>query len=99
MRADKTDCKRDPGEIAPQINRNRCEGKAACVEVCPYDVFEIRMLPHQARSSLTLKGKIKGLVHGWRQAFAVRADACRACGLCVSICPEKAIVLRRIGED
>ncbi|WP_113707468.1 hypothetical protein [Klebsiella michiganensis] len=28
-------CKRPPGEIVPVIDRNRCEGKGDCVEVCP----------------------------------------------------------------
>jgi 4Fe-4S ferredoxin len=35
-------------------------------------------------------------VHGGKQAYAVNADACRACGLCVTACPEKAITLARL---
>jgi ferredoxin len=35
------------------------------------------------------------MLHGWKQAFAVNADACRACGLCVEACPEKAIRLMK----
>jgi len=93
--SDEADCKRAPGEVSPRIDPNRCEGKAACVEVCPYDVFEMGILPPQNRRSLSLKGKIKGFAHGWKQAFAVNADACHACGLCVAACPERAIVLRR----
>jgi len=37
-------------------------------------------------------GRLKVFAHGGRQAFAVRADACHACGLCVA-CPERAIQL------
>lgn len=91
-----TDCKRDAGEVAPVINRDRCEGKAACVDVCPYGVFVLGVLPVAERRSLSLRGKIKGFAHGWKQAFAVNADACHACGLCVAACPETAIVLRRV---
>jgi NAD-dependent dihydropyrimidine dehydrogenase PreA subunit len=36
---------------------------------------------------------IKVKVHGGRQAFAVNAEACQACGLCVTACPEHAIRL------
>jgi 4Fe-4S ferredoxin len=89
------DCKQEPGSFIPIIDVNRCEGKADCVVICPYDVFEMGILPTEDRRSLTLKGKVKGFVHGWKQAFTVNADACRACGLCVSACPEKAIKLRR----
>jgi 4Fe-4S ferredoxin len=89
------DCKQEPGLFIPIIDVNRCEGKADCVVICPYDVFEMGILPTEDRRSLTLKGKVKGFVHGWKQAFTVNADACRACGLCVSACPEKAIKLRR----
>jgi len=90
------DCKREAGVVAPVIDPNRCEGKGACVEVCPYDVFEMGVLPREARQSLTLMGRIKGFAHGWKQASAVNAQACHACGLCVAACPEKAIVLRRV---
>ena len=43
-----------------------------------------------------MSGKLKGFVHGWRQAFTPIAEACEACGLCINVCPEKAITLRRV---
>ena len=40
------------------------------------------------------RGKL--FVHGGRQAFAVRAADCHACGLCVKACPERAIRLEAV---
>ena len=88
------ECKEE-GVLAPVIDRNRCEGKADCVRVCPYDVFELGVLSREERSKLSLVGKLKAFGHGGRQAFAVRARACHGCGLCVAACPEKAIRLAR----
>lgn len=88
-------CKQAPGVIVPRIDRNRCEGKAKCVAVCPYQVFTVAVLPPQMREGLSLRGRLKGMAHGWRQALTPRADACQACGLCVAVCPEKAITLVR----
>jgi NAD-dependent dihydropyrimidine dehydrogenase PreA subunit len=87
------DCRQPPGAFHPMIDRNRCEGKAECVAVCPVHVFEIAVLPEEARKGLSFRGKLKGFAHSWRQAFAVRAAACEACGHCVKHCPEEAITL------
>lgn len=89
------DCKQEPGVFVPVIDRNSCEGKDACVQVCPYNVFLLGVLPPEARGELSLKGKVKGFFHGWKQVFTPNASACRACGLCVAACPEKAITLKR----
>ncbi|PLK47005.1 4Fe-4S dicluster domain-containing protein [Uliginosibacterium sp. TH139] len=88
-------CKQAPGAFIPVIDRNRCEGKGPCINVCPYQVFEMFTLPPEARETLSLKGKIKGFVHRWQQANVVLAERCMACGLCVSACPEQAITLAR----
>lgn len=89
-------CKQAPGDYAPVINRNRCEGKADCVAVCPKQVFAIAVLSELERSALSFRGKIKGVVHGWKQAHTPNLAACEACGLCVQSCPEKAITLKRV---
>ena len=90
------DCEEEAGRVGPVIDRERCEGKEDCVRACPYSVFEVRRLGREERSSLSLKGRLKALVHGGRQAFAVRADRCHACAICVAVCPEHAIRLSRV---
>jgi 4Fe-4S ferredoxin len=92
-----TDCKQPPGVVAPEINRGRCEGKEDCDAVCPYDVFDIRVLSKDERRALPFFARLKAAAHGNRQAFATRGDACHACGLCVEACPERAIRLVRSG--
>jgi NAD-dependent dihydropyrimidine dehydrogenase PreA subunit len=88
-------CKQEPGVFVPLINRNRCEGKADCVAVCPVGVFKVDTLPPEQRAGLKLQGRIKGFVHRWQQAILIHPSACEACGLCVKACPEKAITLVR----
>ena len=88
-------CRQPPGAMAPLVDRNRCEGKAACVSVCPVNVFVVQKVPVEQRRALTLLGKVKGFTHGWKQAFTPNAAACEACAKCVDACPESAITLVR----
>jgi ferredoxin len=53
-------CRQEPGAFRPSIDRNRCEGKAACVTACPVQVFQIDVLPPEARVGLSFIGRIKG---------------------------------------
>lgn len=91
------DCRPEAGGWVPRVDRGRCEAKSDCVAVCPYDVFEVRPLTPDERQPLSFRGKIKLFVHGGKQAFAVRAAECHACGLCVTACPERAITLVKTG--
>lgn len=79
--------------VAPLVNRARCEGKADCVAVCPYGVFEVRTLTDGEYRALPPLARLKAWVHGKKTADTPNADACRACGLCVVACPEKALTL------
>ena len=89
-------CSEITGKVAPVVDRNRCEGKADCVRVCPFDVFEIGTLSAEQRSELSLTGRLKALFHGGKQAMIARPDACHACQLCVDACPEHALRLAPI---
>lgn len=87
-------CGDEAGRVAPFVDRNRCEGKEACVRVCPYGVFEIRKLAPQDRSALSAIGKLKAWMHGWKQTYVVRPADCHACRRCIDACPENALELR-----
>ena len=88
--------KQTPVGIRPVIDRNRCEGKADCVQVCPVGVFAVGTLPPGQRADLNLAGKIKGFEHRWQQALLVNATACDGCEHCVAACTERAIKLERV---
>ena len=89
------ECKAQPGAWRPQVDRARCEGKRDCVEVCPYDVFEVRAIDDDDYRALSWLGRLKSMAHRWQTAYMLRADHCQACGLCVVACPEGAITLQR----
>jgi 4Fe-4S ferredoxin len=88
-------CKAEPKAFVPVVDHRRCEGKNDCVEVCPYDVFEVRRIDDADYAALPILPRIKVWVHGMKTAYTPNADACKACGLCVVACPEKAITLVR----
>ena len=85
--------KAQPGVVKPLVDFSRCEAKGPCVEVCPYDVFEIRKIDALNYADLSFFKKIKNKIHGSKVAYTPRADLCRACGLCIKACPEDAIRL------
>jgi 4Fe-4S ferredoxin len=93
MRENQCSAKNQPGVVIPVVNLNRCEGKESCVAVCPYDVFEIRKIDRDDYRGLSFIGKVKNRVHGGMVAYTPHADQCRACGLCLKACPERAIKL------
>ncbi len=88
-------CRAEPGAWVPVVDRARCEGKDDCVEVCPYDVFVVRRMDDADFDALGFFAQVKSRAHKRRTAYTPGADRCKACGLCVVACPEKAITLRR----
>jgi NAD-dependent dihydropyrimidine dehydrogenase PreA subunit len=93
------DCHGTPHATAPVVDPTRCEGKAECVRVCPYNVFEVRRMDDADFAELGFFSKLKSMVHGRKLAYTPRADECLACGLCVKACPEQAITLVKIEES
>jgi len=93
---ERAQCK-EAGRLVPVIDTRRCEAKADCVRVCPYDVFTVRRLTDAERAALSPLTRFKVFVHGGKQAFVERGQDCHACGKCVTACPEKAIQLRAVG--
>lgn len=89
-------CQAPSGQYRPVVHRGRCEGKKDCAEVCPHDVFSIERMADADFAGLSFLEKLKATVHGRLTAYTPRADACRACGLCVVACPEKAIRLEAV---
>jgi NAD-dependent dihydropyrimidine dehydrogenase PreA subunit len=86
-------CLAQRGKYFPVIDRNRCEGKGACVRVCPENVFEVRTIEGEDYDTLSLLGRVRNTLHGRKSAYTPNASQCLACGLCVVACPEKAITL------
>jgi NAD-dependent dihydropyrimidine dehydrogenase PreA subunit len=86
-------CRAEAGTYRPVVDRSRCEGKADCVSVCPYNVFEVGTIDEAEYQALPLIARIKLWAHGKQTAYTPHSDACQACGLCVVACPERAISL------
>ena len=86
-------CNADAGTWTPVVDHSRCEADTSCVVVCPNEVFEVRSIEAADWSALGLFAKLRVTAHGRNTSYTPLADQCRACGLCVVACPERAITL------
>jgi len=88
-------CLAEPGSWRPVVDVKRCEGRASCEAVCPYDVFEVGRIAGDVYQALPFFTRLEIRVHGMQTAYTPNVDACRGCGLCVVACPEQAIRIER----
>lgn len=80
----------EEGMVWPVVNRDRCFGDADCVVACPYGVFAVLLeqAPDAGRPRSPAPPAIR------RQAQVVAPERCAACGLCVTACAQRAIILQ-----
>ena len=97
MALDTSNCDETGGKLMPSINFSNCGAKEDCIPACPYDVLEMRPITDEHRLTLNFKGKIKTFFKP-NKAYITDPKLCRACGICVQVCPEKAIKLVRINR-
>jgi NAD-dependent dihydropyrimidine dehydrogenase PreA subunit len=81
------------------IDHDKCYpspfGKRDCIEECPENIFEVRKLTKKEKKPLSTGAKFLVFLHGGKQAFVIYPQNCTACGACVTVCPKRAIKLRK----
>lgn len=87
------DCNAPSGTFVPVVDHARCEAKGDCVQVCPYDIFYVTRIDDADYRTLPWIGKLRVRIHRMQTAYTPRGDRCRACGLCIVACPQRAIDL------
>jgi ferredoxin len=94
MKELRSNCDDTAGKLIPVINLCCCGGKEDCVPACPYEVLEMRTITQEDKSTLNFKGKIKTFFNE-KKAYITDPNLCHAYGLCMQVCPERAITLIR----
>lgn len=89
-----SNCDESGGKLMPVVDFNKCDRKEDCVVTCSYDIFEMRPISKEEKSALNFVGKLKTLFNK-NKAYLNNPESCHACGLCIQVCPEKAIKLTR----
>src|SRR3569833_257440 len=77
-------CRAPAGQFRPVVDRRKCEGKADCLRVCPYGVFEVGRIEDAEYRQMPALVRLKLWAHGKQTAYTPGADDCLACGLCVA---------------
>ena len=80
--------------VAPVIDRDRCVGDAGCVAVCPHQVLALRPVAAQDCDGLPASTRFLLSLSQGLQAVVTAPECCRACGLCLAACSQRAITLR-----
>ena len=86
-------------KVRPVINHVQCKGRGDCVEKCPENVFEMRILTKEEKKSLSRVIRFLLWVNGGQQPFVVSPENCRGCGTCIEVCPKNAIKLRKCEKN
>lgn len=61
----------------PVVDHGQCEAKRACVQVCPYGVFEVRRIDAEDFAALGMLARLRATAHRRMTAYPVRADRCQ----------------------
>ena len=86
-------------KVNPVINHVQCKGRGDCVEKCPVNVFEMRILTKEEKKLLSRVIRFLVWVNGGKQPFVVHPENCRGCGTCIVICPKEAITLLKCEKE
>ncbi len=65
------------------VNRERCDGCALCVDVCPVEALKVIDNRHRPGKKIVWVEPVK----------------CHGCGVCQATCPKEAIALPGLGPD
>jgi NAD-dependent dihydropyrimidine dehydrogenase PreA subunit len=79
------------------VDWSRCEGDGDCARVCPYNVFDVRVMDEEDAAGLPFWIMLRDASSENRArkvAYAARATDCRACGRCIAACPEAAVMFQ-----
>ena len=86
-------------KVRPVIDHDRCLpspfGKADCIEECSENIIELQKFDKTRKKNFSIGRKFLVFLHRGRQAFVISPENCVACGVCVQVCPKKAIKLKK----
>ncbi|MFC4819007.1 4Fe-4S dicluster domain-containing protein [Dokdonella ginsengisoli] len=87
----------EKGMVWPIVNRDRCLGDADCVAACPNGILAVAIVVEHALDAGWSGSPALPVIR--RQAHVVAPERCAACGLCVTACAQRSIILQGRYED